>query len=1100
VTGHAVVIGGNPAGVRAALDIADAGIKVTILEKSPSLPEDKETSLFLRPILLRAASHPNIRVLTSADVTAIENEEGLYRLKISQSPRYVDPNVCTSCGKCVENCPVTLTDTDSGETSKAIHFPSSGLKSTPSTCLISKHGIAPCTAACPAGINAHGYLALISKGKFREALAMVRSGYPFPHILGRVCTHPCESACTRGKIDQPVAIASLKRFLADAEAAETGLGYYEEVTFEGPKRVAIVGAGPAGLTCARDLAKLGYRSTIFEALPVPGGMIAVGMPRFRLPREIRESEINSIAKMGVEIKTNTTIGKDLTLDDLKSRGYEVFFVAIGAHKNTELGIEGESLDGVVNAIEMLRKINLKQPVKLGDNVAIIGGGYTAIDCARSAIRLGCKSVTILYRRTPNEMMATAAEILETTEEGVKMEYLVAPLRIIGKDGRVTGIECQRMELSKLDESGRASPVPLEGSEFIMEVDTVIPAIGQLPDLDMLNSNLLGIGNDGKTLSADPLTLETNIPGVFAGGDAVYGPRSMVEAVGDGRRAAVSIDRFLRGKDLRTGRTIQTPLPVEVDIESIRIPPGKRRRIPVLPIKKRIKSFEEVETGYTTFMALREAKRCLNCAGCAECLECTRICELQAIHHRQKPSKSDLEASAVIVAEKPGISMPDTVYSISGGNISQHLINASAAAINVIEELAEYRQLRESVSRDNPVTVASSSPKIGVFVCRCGGTIASIMDIPDLLVRFSKHEDVVFAHAIDYSCNDKGAEEIRQLAQLHGLTHAVVAACACCGLDQICFSCADRRIQCKGKLLGHSRTDGILYEFVNIREHCAWVHHREPEKAMEKAYRFISGAIARLKNSAPGEQPIIPIKQSVIVIGGSTNNVQTAASLGKMGVQTYLVTQKGFLPDESTLEQIQQSGIIHMTNTRLNAVEGSIGDYCITVERDRNAQSLSGGAIVFDPGATNQSDLPRLLEIAGDRTAKNPLDLTDSGIPGIFLSGVEESIKEKTSLRTLGEAVAARVTALLGQGEIRPVQTFAVADPRICRGCGTCAAICEFGAASLVEETPGVFVSRIDPNLCRGCGTCVAHCPSGALSQQGMDDCQILASVEAILAT
>ncbi|MFO8101786.1 MAG: FAD-dependent oxidoreductase [Dehalococcoidia bacterium] len=1092
VTGRAVIVGGDIAGVQAALEIADSGIKATLIEPSPSLPSPEPESIFLRPLLLQAASHPNIEVVTGAEVTRVESEEGKFTVKISQQPRYVDFLACTSCGRCTDACPVNLVDPDSGALTKAVHLPGAGLKSVPSTRFIEKRGVAPCSAACPAGINANGYLALISKGKFREALALVRESNPFPHILGRVCTHPCESACTRGKVDQPIAIASLKRFLADYEAAQQGLGYIEEMDFEGSCRVAIVGAGPAGLTCAHALARMKHRSTIFEALSVPGGMVAVGMPRFRLPHEIREAEISAIIRLGVQIRTDTVIGRDLTFDDLRERGYQAIFVAIGAHKNRTLDIEGEDLDGVINTIIMLRNINLKNPVKLGDKVAIIGGGYTAIDSARSAIRLGCKEVTILYRRTANEMSATPAEILETTEEGVRIEYLVAPVKIVGENGKVKGVQCQRMKLGEPDESGRASPVPIEGSEFLFEADTVIPAIGQLPDLGMLNSDALGLKHDGTTLKADPVTLETNLPGIFAGGDAVYGPRSMVEAVGDGRRAALSIHRYLGGEDLSAGRTYDMQIPVTVDLDRVHIPPGKRRRIPVLPVEKRKRNFEEVETGYTTFMALREAKRCLNCAGCSECMECVRACELEAIDHQMQLAETDLQAGAIVFTAEPQIELPEGTYVIDEKK-EAGLLNASAVAARVIADLAEHRQSSIPAPLENvPGKVAE--PKLGVFICRCGGGISDIIDVPELLVHFIKHKDVVFVHQVGYACSDEGASEIRELARRHGLTHVVVAACACCGLDQICYTCSDRRMECKNKLLSHSHDDGLYYEFVNIREHCAWVHTKEPERALAKAEALIEAGVGRAIEAKVSETKTLPLKQSAVVIGGGPAGRQAAGDLAEMGIGATLIAYGKALSD-SLSEELKQKGAEVIEGASLKDVEGTIGDYTVTIDVRGKARSLSAGAIVVDLGVAGKKRLPSLLELAKSRE-DNEFDRINSRVPGIFLCG--SSTKDDDIASIEGSAAAGRVSALLGRGEIHSVQTAVTVDPKVCRGCGTCAEICAFGAASLVEEAPGVFISRIDASLCRGCGTCLAHCPSGAISQSGLTDEQIFASLEAML--
>jgi len=395
------------------------------------------------------------------------------------------------------------------------------------------------------GLDVRGYIGLISEGKFEDAVALIREKTPFARVLGSICTHPCEGECNRGQVDSPLAIRWLKRFVADYKGGEGKL----KIPAKAPAReekIAIVGAGPAGLNCAYDLARMGYQVSIFESLPVAGGMLHVGIPAYRLPKEILEEEIELVRGLGVEINLNTPIGKDLTLDSLFHQGFKAIFIAIGAHQSQRLGIPGEEAKGIIHGVDFLRELNLKGKIKIGNKIAVIGGGDVAIDSARSAIRLGAKEVSILYRRTRVEMPAREEEIEAAEKEGIQIQYLIAPVEVIATGGKVQGVRCIRMKLGAPDASGRRRPIPVKGSEFDIELDTVIPAIGQKIDLSFLEGKN-GIEVTGRgTITVDPATLATSRPGVFAGGDAVTGPSVAIEAIATGRKAAVSIAKYLEG--------------------------------------------------------------------------------------------------------------------------------------------------------------------------------------------------------------------------------------------------------------------------------------------------------------------------------------------------------------------------------------------------------------------------------------------------------------------------------------------------------------------------------------------------------------------------
>lgn len=482
-----------------------------------------------------------------------------------------------------------------------------GRKLLPEADTIDKGGYAPCQVACPAGVNAQDYLYLIAQDKFSDALELVRQAMPFAGVCGRVCTHPCEADCERGNVDEPLAIRSLHRFLADYELR---VGREKAPPIERTKedRVAIIGSGPAGLACAYELVRRGYKVTVFEVASQVGGLLRYGIPEYRLPKKVLDNEISYIEELGVEIKTNSPV-KDLK--DLFNQGYKAIFLAIGAGISQKIDIPNEDTKQVIHALDFLRQVNSGEKVEIGERVAVIGGGNAAVDTARVAQHLGAKEVVIVYRRSRAEMPAIGTEVDEAEQEGVKIYFLVAPVKVLTKDDRVTGIQCIRTELDEPDESGRKRPIPIKGSEFNIDVDNLIIAIGQTVDKTTLPKEFEY--TSWGTVSADPVTLETNIKGVFAGGDMVS-PASVITSIGAGKEAAISIELYLEGVDLKEGRPAPRKRVEEIPKDGV--VEEARMVVPMLEAEQR-KGFAEVELGLDEQMATNEAKRCLNCGIYAE---------------------------------------------------------------------------------------------------------------------------------------------------------------------------------------------------------------------------------------------------------------------------------------------------------------------------------------------------------------------------------------------------------------------------------------------------------------------------------------------------
>ena len=523
--------------------------------------------------------------------------------------KQIDDAKCVGCGVCVNSCSMDVLRLNQ------LH--------------IEKEEITPCRSACPAGVNMRGYIYLLTEGKLEEAMNLIREALPLPAITGHVCFHPCEKECARKEVDEAVNINALERYVADywlQEKAKPALRIYV-------KKVAVVGSGPAGLAAAYDLVKMGYPVTVFEAQPLLGGMLRVGIPEYRLPGNILDAQINYIEGMGVDFKTNARFGKDLTLGGLKKKEYQAVLFAIGAQQSRRIEIDGAQLPDVLWGLDFLSEVKLKGKVRIKDRVVVIGGGNVAIDAALTALRLGAKDVRIVCLECREEMPAHEEAIKTAIDEGVDISVSWGPRRVVGDRKSVKEIELVRC-LSVFDKTGKFKPSFEERTTRSMETDMVIFAIGENTDLSILPRE---IKTDNNHILADPVTLETGLPGVFAAGVAVSGPGSVVEAIASGKKAAVSIDRYLRGKDLRSGRDAGVNVVKKPPREGVEKRP--RQAIPLLPVDQRKSNFNEIKMGFDKDRAEQEERRCMACGSrafikyledCMTCYTCERDCPEKAI--------------------------------------------------------------------------------------------------------------------------------------------------------------------------------------------------------------------------------------------------------------------------------------------------------------------------------------------------------------------------------------------------------------------------------------------------------------------------------------
>jgi heterodisulfide reductase subunit A-like polyferredoxin len=669
--GAALVVGGGIGGMQAALDLAECGIKVYLVDSKPSIggvmsqldktfPTNDCAMCTIAPRLVDIGRHKDIEILTLAEIGKVEGEAGRFKVLVKKKARYVDVSKCNGCGVCFAGCPVSMTNTyDLGLSQrKAIYtlFP----QAVPNKAAIDKRAERACSAACmdrcPVHTNVLGFVRLIAEGRFFEAYQMNRNVNPFPSVCGRVCRAPCEDVCNRGQLDEPIAIRQLKMFAADQINIDD-LPLPQIARTE--KKVAVIGAGPAGLAAANDLALEGHCVTVFEAREEPGGMLRYGIPAYRLPREILRKEIDYIRRLGVEIKTGVRVGEDISFTDIR-KDYQAVFVGAGAQAGMALDVEGADIPGVMDGIKFLQDVNLGVTARVGRKVAVVGGGNTAIDCARTAIRLGAREVRIVYRRSRTEMPAAKDEIEAMKKEGILIDYLLLPKRFFAEGGRLSGMECIRMTLGEPDASGRRRPVPIPGSESVVPIDTVIAALGQRTELAFLSGSGISMQPNG-TLAVNRETGATNLDGVFAGGDVITGAAYVIDAIAAGKKGARSISRYLKGLSIdavQEGRMPRKLSEGEVGAMKAVVPSQKRAQMRELPVAKRITDFREVALGFDQETAVREAQRCMasQIEGCIECHECERRCGTKAIDFDQRDEDVELEVGAIILS--PGCELVD----------------------------------------------------------------------------------------------------------------------------------------------------------------------------------------------------------------------------------------------------------------------------------------------------------------------------------------------------------------------------------------------------------------------------------------------------------
>lgn len=1114
-----IVIGATPAGLVATNKLGELGIPVTLIDPDPDL--DRKLSreewrlesgvsfnFAHRPGILRILRNPLINNMLPADVVSLKHTPQGFSARVRRIQTFVDPDRCVLCGRCAQVCPVVAPD---GE--KPILFHSR--RSIPGRLVIDKRPLPPCRTNCPLGVNAQAYIALASTGRFREAMEVLRRDNVLPGICGRLCTHPCEEACRRGDLDEPIAIRDIKRFLADFELSNPHDLKVPDVE-KRPEAIAVIGSGPAGLAASADLARFGYQVTIFEKEEMAGGLLRYGISPHRLPRDILDYELEFIRKLGVHFKTSHPLDLSKDLDKLK-KDFDAVVLATGTWSDRRLGVPGEDLAGVEGCLSFLNRLYRAQGEELREEVAVIGDGNAAFDLARALRRLGA-GVTILSWFSKDMIPADLEEIRGALEEGVKLTDSTRVTLFSGRNGRLESLQCKPTKPGRPDDQGIAWPVVIpEGKSFDLKFDRAIVAIGQTGTFPKEGYSLKNGRGDHvldvteKGLIKVNLSLGTSIPGIYATGDTVTGPSSIVEAMASGRMVARSIHKEISGDD---ASAIIGSRPEDKDFSEISsdIPSLARPKMPERQPAARCDDSLEVALGLSKAQTIFEAERCLQCGICSDCLICSEVCRpIGAINHLEKSEETIEHSGAIIIADPsitPSIRGEDVIRAydprLAKPNVHAMITRGFAAAANamILLEETSHRPRGSGVSFALPDPGLHSDTRIGVFVCRCNdafGWLDEMSEYVDLLVN---QEEIVHAEVVNSACVPEGSVDILKTIREKDITRVVLASCVCCPLDFICTACTDQRSRLKEALFKGSGVSRSMFETCNLRGEVLRDLQDDGSVALNRFRGLISRSISRANKLRPLPAPARSYNFTTAIIGESEAALNSAKTLAEAGLEVFMFgTRRRPLTEKSA-----HINIHYFENSSVKALSGTLGNFQVFVESGDFSQVLQVGTVIIGEKFRQlipyipQEDMRSRLVTASIQKRGVPgtpfLYPGMTSIAGLFLAsppGINVSERKK------GSAAAVLAAAIMPRGPRQSKGYTVVVDEDLCRGCGRCIEVCPYQAIIFRKNSVGGWFAVVDEALCKGCGNCISACPSNAADSPYRDQIYLEQLLEEVLA-